>query len=387
MKIGLVLSTTPAYSETFFISKIKGLQKNGFQVVLFVGKNKENFDLCEVKTQVQLTSFQLVLSLVKTCCKSLLNLKKIRNFVKLEREDEESIGTICKKILLHQHILFAKNIDWLHFGFATQTIGKENISKAMGAKMGLSLRGFDVDVYPLKHHNCYHKLWRKVDKVHAISNYLIKQAVSLGLQNTIPVKIITPAISSEILKFSGLRKEDNLLTIVTVGRLHWIKNYTAILKALKILKEKGIHFKYHIIGDGNLLEALQYEVYQYQLASFVVFEGKLTHEETLQRIATSDIYIQYSHSEGFCNAVLEAQALGVLPIVADAGALPENVLHNKTGWVVPKNDASLLAAKIEEVRCFSEEKKNEMTQNAFNRVKNEFNLEKQALEFVEFYTH
>ena len=34
MKIGLVLSSPPGYSETFFRSKIKGLQANGYEVVL-----------------------------------------------------------------------------------------------------------------------------------------------------------------------------------------------------------------------------------------------------------------------------------------------------------------------------------------------------------------
>jgi len=32
--IGLVLPNTPAYSETFFNSKIKGLQENGCEVIL-----------------------------------------------------------------------------------------------------------------------------------------------------------------------------------------------------------------------------------------------------------------------------------------------------------------------------------------------------------------
>ena len=32
MKIGIVLSQTPGYSETFFNSKIKGLLKNGVDV-------------------------------------------------------------------------------------------------------------------------------------------------------------------------------------------------------------------------------------------------------------------------------------------------------------------------------------------------------------------
>ena len=57
MKIGLVLSSTPAYSETFFNSKIKGLQKNGFEVVLFVNSKDTHFDLCTVKEQVQFRSF------------------------------------------------------------------------------------------------------------------------------------------------------------------------------------------------------------------------------------------------------------------------------------------------------------------------------------------
>ena len=49
MKIGLVLSSTPSYSETFFISKIKGLQKHGFEVVLFVNHTNNGFNLCKVK--------------------------------------------------------------------------------------------------------------------------------------------------------------------------------------------------------------------------------------------------------------------------------------------------------------------------------------------------
>ena len=42
----------------------------------------------------------------------------------------------------------------------------------------------------------------------------------------------------------------------------------------------------------------------------------------------SDVYLQYSVQEGFCNAVLEAQAMGLLCVVSDGGALPENVIDN-----------------------------------------------------------
>ena len=39
-KIGLVLSNTPGYSETFFVSKIKGLVEAGNELLLFASKGK-----------------------------------------------------------------------------------------------------------------------------------------------------------------------------------------------------------------------------------------------------------------------------------------------------------------------------------------------------------
>ena len=48
MKIGIVLSNTPAYSETFFNSKIKGLINNGVEVALCVAEKDKSFNLCKV---------------------------------------------------------------------------------------------------------------------------------------------------------------------------------------------------------------------------------------------------------------------------------------------------------------------------------------------------
>ena len=47
MRIGIVLSSPPGYSETFFRSKIKGLQEKGHQVLLVTAATKEKFNGCE----------------------------------------------------------------------------------------------------------------------------------------------------------------------------------------------------------------------------------------------------------------------------------------------------------------------------------------------------
>ena len=99
----------------------------------------------------------------------------------------------------------------------------------------------------------------------------------------------------------------------------------------------------------------------------------------------ADIYLQYSIQEGFCNAALEAQAMGLLCIVSDAEGLSENVLHGKTGWVVPKPKPDLLAQQILDVLAMPAEKLGRIRQAATGRVQKEFNLHKQQQEFVAFY--
>jgi colanic acid/amylovoran biosynthesis glycosyltransferase len=51
-------------------------------------------------------------------------------------------------------------------------------------------------------------------------------------------------------------------------------------------------------------------------------------------------------SEGFCNAVLEAQAMQLPVVASDADGLPENVAHGQTGFIVPRRNPAALADKL-----------------------------------------
>jgi colanic acid/amylovoran biosynthesis glycosyltransferase len=385
MKIGLVLSSTPAYSETFFISKIIGLQKFGFEVVLFVNSKDTHFDLCTVKEQVQFRSFFIFL---KSLGLILTKLSTLLKFISLERKQNVSFKRILKKLILNQHILQESNVDWLHFGFATQAIGRENIAKAIGAKMAVSLRGFDIGIYPLKNPKCYDLLWLNINKLHVISNDLLNLAYTNGFKKNVPYQKITPAIDTSFFINQSLNdtSNNNQLQLMTIGRLHWKKDYTSVILALKNLKDRGIDFEYTIIGDGPEEEKLKYLVYELGLINNIIFTGKISQKEILIYFKKSHFYLQYSLQEGFCNAVLEAQSMGVLPIVSNAEGLSENVLNNKTGWVIQKNSPKLLAEKIVEVINLPDSNKEKIRKQAIERVTKEFNIEKQQKEFIDFYT-
>ncbi|WP_159431755.1 glycosyltransferase family 4 protein [Aequorivita viscosa] len=301
----------------------------------------------------------------------------------LEKGETKLLRTRLKKLISNNFILRYKT-DWLHFGFGTMALGRENIAQVTGAKMAVSFRGFDIGIYPLKHPGCYQKLFQKVDKIHVISDDIAELLYGQGLENKQIITKITPAINTTFFTQST-RNESAAISFLTVGRLHWKKGFVYTLEALSILKNQGVDFIYTIIGEGIEYEQILYATHQLGIENNVKFAGKLPHAEVKKHLEEATIYLQYSIQEGFCNAVLEAQAMGLLCIVSDAEGLSENVLDNQTGWVVPKRRPLLLADKIKEVLALDTKRKNEIAEKAIQRVKNEFNIEKQTQEFVDFY--
>jgi glycosyltransferase involved in cell wall biosynthesis len=385
MRIGIVLPSVPGYSETFFTSKIKGLQANGFEVILFVNNFSTKTALnCTIISSPKFSKNKLknsFLSFYYFLKTFIFTFNSTHKLYKLNRKDNLTILQSIKNIIINCHIL-SKKLDWLHFGFGTMAIDRENAAEAIGAKMAVSFRGFDHYVYPIKHKDCYKLLFSKKVKYHVLSEGMKIDLINKTILNEKIIKI-TPAINAKL--FSSQSAFENNNNFLTVARLHWIKGLDYTLEALSILHKKGINFTYTIIGDGNEKERLQFLVYQLGLNDVVSFLGKLEHEQVEKELAKATYYFQYSLQEGFCNAVLEAQAMGKICIVSDADGLKENVIDNKTGFVVPKRNPEALATKIIEVIKLKEVEKETLTNNAIERINSNFTIENQIKQFIKFY--
>ena len=152
MIIGLILSNRPAQSETFFTSKIQGLQEEGYQVVLFANQS-EDFQICRLIPHPKVGRniiIQMLRMIVSYIVLLLTHPIIFFRFLNLEKKDDVPILSRWKNLFLNNHILKEK-LDWLHFGFATIAIRRENVARAIGARMGVSIRGYDICIYPLKH--------------------------------------------------------------------------------------------------------------------------------------------------------------------------------------------------------------------------------------------
>ena len=251
-------------------------------------------------------------------------------------------------------------------------------------KMAVSFRGYDLYLSPLKHPNCYDRLFLKNVQYHVLSNEMKDTLLDYNIQES-KIHVITPAIDINLFKFQNQPAHNEVLTFVTIARLHWKKGLEYTLEALSILKKMGVKFEYKIIGEGKQKERLLFAAHQLDVSDCIHFVGKLPQKEVKRYLEDANIYIQYSIQEGFCNAVLEAQAMGLLCVVSNAEGLQENVLHEKTGWVVPKRQPELLAQRIKDIINLSSDKKQKIREFAVSRVQKDFNLDGQNLAFVNFY--
>ena len=389
MRIGIVLSKYSEKSETFIRLKIDALNNTGNKIIVFSDKNYITNNVYFVKNPIlHKNSFKRIISFcLDTLSIMILNPIIAFKFLRLEKLDQISFLNRWTNLFLNSKIL-RYELDWLHFGFLTLALRRENVARAIGAKMAVSLRGYDINTVPLKDKNIYKSLWNKIDKIHSISKYLINKANLLNPNHQKPYMIIHPAIDLETFKYIGDRNhfsKKKIINILTVARLNWIKGLEATVEAMGILNLKSIDFHYFIIGSGEDKERILFACDSLGILPKVTIYEDVHHNSVYTYYSNSDLYIQYSHEEGFCNSVLEAQATGIPCIVSNSCGLKENIVNDETGWVVQKNKPTLLAGKIEEVLEMSQKEILSIKSNARHRIETKFNLDYQARLFDRFY--
>jgi colanic acid/amylovoran biosynthesis glycosyltransferase len=381
--IGLVLPSLPGYSETFFRSKINGLLANNFNVIVFVNKKNKKIKLpCKIVYAPDFSKKNLIFSILRCLKNIFLNLSRSKKLLVINLKDKFNIKQSIKNVFINSHFL-KYNLDCLHFGFGTMAIDRENIAEAINAKMAVSFRGFDHYVYPSKNMNCYDFLFKKNVKYHVLSNGMKKTLIEKEIDN-FKIEKITPAIDINLFNENFLINSGDI-HLITIARLHWIKGIEYTLEALALVKNLGFDFKYTIIGDGPEKERLQFAAHQLGLTENIFFTGKLEPSAVKEKLQTASIYLQYSIQEGFCNAVLEAQAMGKICIVSDAEGLQENIIDGITGFIVQKRKPKDLSEKIIEIIKLDQLSINKIKSNAIERVQNEFTIEKQIEKFISFY--
>lgn len=112
-------------------------------------------------------------------------------------------------------------------------------------------------------------------------------------------------------RFDGIR-------ILTVGRLTEQKAYPVAIKAMRLLKEKGVDARWYVLGEGPERGKLERLIAQEGLQKEFLLLGAV--ENPYPYYAQADIYVHATRYEGKSIAIQEAQTLGCAIVVAESSA-------------------------------------------------------------------
>ncbi len=125
--------------------------------------------------------------------------------------------------------------------------------------------------------------------------------------------------------FNGIR-------ILTIGRIAQGKRYDIAVDACKILKEKGINFRWYVLGDGDLRPEIEKQIQSNNLQDIFILLG--VKPNPYPYIKDCNIYVQTSEFEGFGLAIAEARMLNKPVVTTEFDAVYNQMVQNKNGLVV-----------------------------------------------------
>ena len=150
-------------------------------------------------------------------------------------------------------------------------------------------------------------------------------------------------------------KNDSSFDIVSIGSLQPYKGMQYLILACALLQARGIPFSCRIIGGGEERSMLEELIVKNDLSQRVKLLGAMDQVKVASVLSEAQVYVQSSvitpsgKMEGIPVSIMEAFASGVPVVASQISGIPELVIPDETGYLVPPADVETLADVLEHV--------------------------------------
>ena len=144
--------------------------------------------------------------------------------------------------------------------------------------------------------------------------------------------------------------------ILSVGRAVEKKGYGDLLDALARL-EHGLSWRLRHIGGGSLGKRLKAQAARLGLTDRIDWLGAQPQETVLAEMRRADLFVLASKvaadgdRDGLPNVLMEAQSQGLAVVATEVSAIPELIVHRRTGILAPPGDPESLARDLTRLLC------------------------------------
>lgn len=198
-----------------------------------------------------------------------------------------------------------------------------------------------TDISALSNGALERQAFRKLDYLVTVSENSKLSILSLFPELETKIRVLPNLINTdEIDKLSkeipeGMDLSDDVVRIVSVGRLVELKGFHLCIEACAKLVKNGIYVKWYIVGDGDYRNKIETEIGKYGMEGYIFLVGATSNPYCY--MVNADICVQPSSYEGKSVVVEEEKYLRKLIVASDIGAFREVIIDGKTGVLIERS--------------------------------------------------
>ena len=197
------------------------------------------------------------------------------------------------------------------------------------------------------------KSLKKADGIICVSSAMKEEIVKLGAG---PDMVAVTPIGVDTAEFSPRQKDGRVIAelgvadsspvVISTRSLEPLYDVITLIKAISLVLRKVPEAQFVIIGDGAQRNILENEVKSQGVSGNTTFVGWGQHDKLPRYLASSDVYVSTSLSDGASISLMEAMASGLAPVVTDIPANRSWISDGESGLLFPARDAETLADRI-----------------------------------------
>ena len=209
------------------------------------------------------------------------------------------------------------------------------------------------------------RVLRSADLITVPGEHMKDAAEVLLRGHTRPIQVFQYGVeSSRLARLSAAVRQDaqhgsppvaRPLRIVSVRPLLRTYKIDVLLAAVALLIGRGVDCVCDVIGKGPESGKLQRLAARLGLEEAVTFRGQLPEEDVERVLASADVYVSVAETDGTSLALLEALALGAVPVVSEIPANSQWITDGFNGVMV-EIAAESLASGIEQATRLDRER-------------------------------
>ena len=192
----------------------------------------------------------------------------------------------------------------------------------------------------------------KLDHIVCVSQASYDHFVNVYPQYASQMTIVKDIVDADFINRLANRpcrmiQQQGVPNILTVARLNKeMKGFDIALSACKILRDRGLKFKWYVLGKGPYESEMRQFIADNALEEYFILLGTDANPYPYYKNAT--LYVQTSRHEGFGLSIAEARLLNIPVVTTEFDAVYVQMVPNKNGLVVPL-DSGLVADAIEKI--------------------------------------